>query len=92
MLSCFAAIAGLLLLLNNPQTKDDLEIVDLILLRMSFAYWLVYCGAVAVKPFIPSDWDIVCMSVKLTGALAYLLTATCVISLPLHRVASRQPE
>jgi hypothetical protein len=99
LLSFVAAIAGLFLLadekptVNKNSSKDEREIVDRILLRMVFAYWLVYCVVFALKPCISEDWEFVCLSVRFTGVMSYLLTLTCILSLPLHRLSSgRQTE
>ena len=93
ILSSIAAIAGLIILLQDiPASETNVELVDRILFTMSFAYWLVYCAAVFLRPFILPEWEILSLGLKLTGVLAYLLTVTCVLSLPLHRIAVRQPE
>jgi len=92
LVSSFAAIAGLVLLFTEHPPEDQVLATDRALLKMSFAYWLVYCGAVALRPLIPTDWEMALMSVKLTGVIAYLLTFTSILSLPLHRVSARQTE
>jgi hypothetical protein len=85
-----AAIAGLLLLIDKNPATDDREIVDRILFRMVFAYWLVYCVAFALQRLISEEWQLIVISIRFTGIISYLLTLTCVLSLPLHRLASRQ--
>ena len=93
MLSFGSAIAGLaLLLLEKPMNETDAEVADRVLLMMSFAYWLVYCVSVTALKFVQPEWETVVLSVKLTGVLSYLLTATCILSLPLHRVSIQQTE
>jgi len=93
ILSAIAAIAGLGLLFSDRQAcKDDLEVTDRVLLMMSFTYWLVYCAAVGAQKLILPEWEMALLGVKFTGVIAYLLTATSVMSLPLHRVSIRQPE
>jgi uncharacterized membrane protein len=91
--SFFAAIAGLLLLLTDKTNPDvELEAVDHALLMMIFAYWLVYCVAAIAIKFVQPEWEMLAVSIKLTGVLSYLLTFTCLLSLPLHRFAARQVE
>jgi hypothetical protein len=93
MVSFIAAIAGIVLLKSDRgSAKDDLEEADHMLILMSFAYWLVYCGAFALQKVISTDWETVVLSIKLTGVIAYLLTASCILSLPLNRISVRQPE
>ena len=93
MLSFVCAIAGLaLLLLEKTANETDAEVADRVLFMMSFAYWLVYCISAAALKLIQPEWEILVLSVKLTGVLSYLLTATCVMSLPLHRVSVQQTE
>ncbi len=93
ILSFFAAIAGLVLLFNgNPAYESDWEITNRVLMMMTFTYWLVYCVAVGLQKCILPQWEVLLWSVRLTGVLAYLLTAACVLSLPLHRVSTRQSE
>ena len=91
--SLAACIAGLLLLSNaKPAPADELEKTDLILLRMTFSYWIVYCvAASALKLSLPA-WDTLLLSLKATAVLSYLLTASCILSLPLHRLGVRQVE
>lgn len=91
--SFFAAIAGIALLFSTNQAyESDWEITDRVLMLMTFTYWLVYCVAVGLQHLILPQWEVLLWSVKLTAILAYLLTAACVLSLPLHRVSIRQPE
>lgn len=93
ILSFFASIGGLALLFSgNPAAESDWEITDRVLLLMIFTYWLVYCVSAGIQPLILPQWEVLLWSVKLTGVLAYLLTAACVLSLPLHRVSTRQSE
>lgn len=81
------------MLVADLKAKRNIEeTTDYMLLLMAFAYWLVYCFAVGLQRFILPQWEIVLLSMKLLGVLSYLLTATCVLSLPLHRVSSRQIE
>jgi hypothetical protein len=90
--SFVACIAGLLLLWDRKQSKDSLEETEKILFRMSFSYWLVYCVAFGVEKLILPDWETVLLSVKITTALSYFLTFSCILSLPLHKFAVRRIE
>ncbi|UBF25465.1 hypothetical protein K9N68_28390 [Kovacikia minuta CCNUW1] len=89
--SALAAIAGLTLLLDKNHPKDA-EGTERVLLLMIFTYWLVHCSAIGAQKLIPTEWETLLLSVKLTGLIAYLLTFACVISLPLHKVSVRQME
>ncbi|MGE5660591.1 MAG: hypothetical protein ACM37W_28720 [Actinomycetota bacterium] len=91
--SSVACIAGLVLLSNTRETPaDELEKTELILLRMTFSYWMVYCLAASTLKLSLPEWDILLMGLKATAVLSYLLTATCILSLPLHRIGVRQVE
>lgn len=93
LVSCIAASLGLGLLLSDRQPQQtEIEAADRVLLLSSFAYWLVYCVAFTAQKFINPEWDWLLMGVKLTGVIAYLLAATSIMSLPLHRFAARQTE
>jgi hypothetical protein len=93
ILSFFASIAGIALLFKGSQANEsDWEITDRVLMLMTFTYWLVYCTTTGLQYVILPQWEVLLWSMKLTSVLAYLLTAACVLSLPLHRVAIRQPE
>lgn len=91
-LSFIACIAGLFLLSSNGSQADDLEETEQILFKMSFAYWMVYCAAFAIQNLPLPAWEILVLSVKLTGALSYFLTFACILCLPLHRFAVKQVE
>ncbi|MBD6617238.1 hypothetical protein FNW02_15730 [Komarekiella sp. 'clone 1'] len=90
--SFVACIVGLMLLCNNKQQKDDVEETELILFRMSFAYWLVYCVAFGVEKLVLPDWETVITTLKITTALSYFLTFSCILSLPLHKFAVHRVE
>lgn len=93
IVSALASIAGIILLtLDKTPAKDDMEIADHVLLKMAFSYWLVYCLAFGFQKIISPEWEIVLLSVRMTGVIAYLLTASCILSLPLSRAAVRQTE
>jgi hypothetical protein len=89
--SFFAAIAGVTLsFVNRKSATDAIEAADNMLIMMSFSYWLIYCAAVGLQRLMLPEWEIAVLSVKITGVIAYLLTASCVLSLPLNRVTARQ--
>ncbi|CEJ47743.1 hypothetical protein [Umezakia ovalisporum] len=90
--SFFACVAGLLLLWDCDKGKDNIEETEKILFRMSFSYWLVYCFAFGLEKLILPDWETLLMSVKITTALSYFLTFSCVLSLPLHKFSVRRVE
>ncbi len=90
--SFVACIVGLALLWDDKQSKDDLEATEQILFRMSFSYWLVYCVAFAIEKMILPDWENLVMTLKITTALSYFLTFSCILSLPLHKFAVHQVE
>ncbi|MGH7997921.1 MAG: hypothetical protein ACREPR_00415 [Brasilonema sp.] len=92
LLSFIACIAGLLLLWERKQEKDETEETEKILFRMSFSYWLVYCVAFAIQKIVLPDWETVMMTLKITAALSYFLTFSCIVSLPLHKFAVRHVE
>lgn len=87
LLSFIACIAGLLLLWERKQENDEVEETEKILFRMSFSYWLVYCVAFAIQKIVLPDWETVVMSLRITTALSYFLTFSCIVSLPLHKFA-----
>jgi hypothetical protein len=91
ILSAAASVGGLVLIKTDKSpAKDPLEAADRMLIMMSFAYWLVYCGAFGLQKVISPQWETALLSVKLTGVIAFLLTASCVLSLPLNRVSAGQ--
>ncbi len=88
-----AAIAGVVLVQTEPKTEDNLVLTDRAIFLMIFAYWLVYCLAAIGQKFVNPEWSLVIFSIRATAMFSYLLTTTCLISLPLHRYsASRQAE
>ncbi len=90
--SFFAAVAGLCLLPNRKQIDNEQDAIEYSLFSMIFAYWLVYCVTTVIGKTLPSEWGFVVLSINITRILAYLLTATCSLSLPLQRVAIREIE
>lgn len=92
-LSFTACIAGISLLSDTKQTQStELEDSEQMLLRMTFSYWMVYCIAISLQKISLPDWDILLLNLRVIAALSYLLTFSCVLSLPLHRISVRQVE
>ncbi|MEH2082556.1 MAG: hypothetical protein V7K89_22010 [Nostoc sp.] len=90
--SFVACIIGLLLLWDSKQQTNDMEETERILFRMSFSYWLVYCVAFGIEKIVLPDWESVVMTLKITTALSYFLTFSCIVSLPLHKFAVHRVE
>jgi hypothetical protein len=90
--SFVACIIGLVLLWDSKQQKSDVEETELILFRMSFTYWLVYCIAFGIEKLVIPDWESVVMTLRITTALSYFLTFSCIVSLPLHKFAVHRVE
>ncbi len=89
--SFFACIAGILLALSGSSTQDtEVEDTNRMLFLMSFTYWMVYCVAEGLQKLIAADWEVLVLSLKLTAIICYFLTFACILSLPLHHIASRQ--
>ncbi|MBF2065094.1 MAG: hypothetical protein IGS39_11835 [Calothrix sp. C42_A2020_038] len=91
-LSFLASVAGLALLWNRRPEENEAAETERILFRMSFTYWLVYCIAFAVQKFVLPDWENIIMTLKITTALSYFLTFSCIVSLPLHKFAVHEVE
>lgn len=90
--SFVACIVGLVLLWDTKKPKNNIEETEEILFRMSFSYWLVYCVAFGIEKIVLPDWETVVMTLKITTALSYFLTFSCILSLPLHKFAVHQVE
>ncbi|MEH1852859.1 hypothetical protein [Nostoc sp.] len=90
--SFVACIIGLLLLWDGQQQTNDVEETERILFRMSFSYWLVYCVAFGLEKMVLPNWESVLMTLKITTALSYFLTFSCIVSLPLHKFAVHRVE
>jgi len=91
-ISSLACIVGLWLLKNHNQAIDDFQDTEENLLRMSFAYWLVYCVAFGLEKIFLFNWEIVIITLRITTALSYFLTFSCILSLPLHKFAVHKIE
>lgn len=93
ILSFFASVAGIILLmLDRHSVKNEVEAADSMLLLMAFVYWGVYCSANGLQRVVSPDLETFLLSIKLTGVISYLLTASCVLSLPLNRLSIKQVE
>ncbi|MGH1396580.1 MAG: hypothetical protein ACRAVC_21470 [Trichormus sp.] len=91
--SFVACIIGLSLLWNCQDEKnDDRQETEIILFRMSFSYWLVYCVAFGLEKMVFHNYEPVLMTLKITTALSYFLTFSCILSLPLHKFAVHRVE
>jgi hypothetical protein len=93
VLSFVASIVGLCLLLGNDkqaQKADDFEETEETLLKMTFAYWMVYCLAMSIQKLTLPVWDELLLSLKLTAIISYFLTFSCILSLPLHHIQVRR--
>lgn len=90
MLSFLACIAGLILLWDKNQLDNEIQQTEKILFRMSFSYWLLYCVAFGIEKIVLPEWEAVLMSLRITTALSYFLTFSCIVCLPLHKFAMRQ--
>ena len=92
--SFFASVLGLYLLFNGKKAQDESDIADRTLFSMAFAYWIVHCVALGAQKWICPDWETCVLSLKWAAVISYLLTFSCAMSLPLHRIAAsqRQPE
>ncbi|MBD2409899.1 hypothetical protein FACHB389_11355 [Nostoc calcicola FACHB-389] len=90
--SFVACILGLALLWDGKRQKSDVEETEQILFRMSFSYWLVYCIAFGIEKIALPEWESVLMTLRITTALSYFLTFSCIVSLPLHKFAVHRVE
>ncbi|MBX9256928.1 hypothetical protein H1Q63_23880 [Desmonostoc muscorum CCALA 125] len=90
--SFVACILGLALLWDGKRQKSDVEETEQILFRMSFSYWLVYCVAFGIEKIVLPEWESVLMTLRITTALSYFLTFSCIVSLPLHKFAVHRVE
>ncbi|MEB3338487.1 MAG: hypothetical protein VKJ46_13555 [Leptolyngbyaceae bacterium] len=90
--SFLACVAGLCLLISASDTfTHESETTEQMLFKMTFTYWMVYCLAIAIQKIelpIFQIWEVPLMSLKLTAVIAYVLTFTCAVTLPLHRLAT----
>jgi len=92
LLSYFASVAGLYILFNSKDESDDSDNTSHVLFSMSFSYWLVHCLSLAAQSWISPEWEIATLSLKFTAVFSYLLTFSCAVSLPLHRISMRSKQ
>ncbi len=90
VLSFLACIVGLFLSCDKEHLENEMQQTEKILFRMSFSYWLLYCVAFGVEKVVLPEWEALLMSLKMTTALSYFLTFSCILCLPLHKFAMRQ--
>ncbi|NES99930.1 MAG: hypothetical protein F6K62_15785 [Sphaerospermopsis sp. SIO1G2] len=90
--SAIACVLGLLILWDTKKQINEAQETEEILLRMSFTYWLVYCVAFAIEKIALPHWQSLTMTLKITTALSYFLTFSCIISLPLYKFAIHDVE
>ena len=91
-ISSIACLLGLWLLKDQNQDVDGFQETEQSLLRMSFAYWLVYCVAFGIEKVFLFDWEAIIVALRITTALSYFLTFSCILSLPLHKFAVHKVE
>mgnify|MGYP001791263734 CR=1 FL=1 len=89
-ISFFACLLGLTILSMDKNQTNNLEATEKVLFQMSFSYWLLYCFSFGIEKFILPFTEVLSTTLKLTAALSYFLTFSCIIILPLHRFAVRQ--
>jgi hypothetical protein len=92
VLSSLACVAGLAILWKGGPLENEAAETERILFRMSFTYWLVYCIAFGIQKLVLPDWENVTTTLKITTALSYFLTFSCIVSLPLHKFAVHEIE
>lgn len=94
IVSFFGSALGLFALYYSEDLRDkDLDQTQWMLFSMTFGYWMMHCTAIALVRWVPQDWMVVSMGVKLTALGSALLTFSCGLSLPLNQIAQQnQPE
>ncbi len=93
LVSCFTSVAGLYFF-GRSQIEDptDAEAAHETLVRLSFVYWIVYCCANwAEQICAASSQDVQC-SLRILALLSYILTFSCVFSVPLHVIEQRRRQ
>lgn len=90
LVSFIAAIAGLSLLFafSSQTPKSESEATEEKLMRMTFSYWMIYCISVGIQKVHLPEWELLASSLRLATVVSYLLTFTCIITLPLHHIAT----
>ncbi|MFN4280779.1 hypothetical protein [Thermosynechococcus sp.] len=101
IVSAIAALGGLSWLLYTAHQEakhfprresSPQEAYGETLWRMIFVYWLVYCGARGLQIAVPLEGTDLGQMCKITALLAFLLTTSSLLCLPLHYWQSRQRQ
>jgi hypothetical protein len=87
--SFLACAIGLYVLHNDASTQKEFGESNWNLMSFCFGYWALNCVAHAVQQWICPDCTNVWMSVKFTGLFSLLLTFSCLLSLPLNQIATK---
>lgn len=91
--SFIACVAGLYLLSISKQDEvNEAKETEHLLMMLVFGYWMVHCVAVGIPKIGLLECETLLLSLKVTAILTYLLTFSCVLSLPLHLIASRRVQ
>jgi hypothetical protein len=90
--SFFASVIALFILYNDESTQTDFGEANWNLMSFSCGYWIVNCLVGASQTCICPTWTTLVMSLKLTSLFSLLLTASCLMSLPLNQIAVRQQQ
>ncbi|WP_404784616.1 hypothetical protein [Altericista sp. CCNU0014] len=93
LVSCFASVAGLYFY-GRSQAEDptDAEAAHETLVRLSFVYWLVYCASNWGEQICASSSQGLACSLRVLGLFSYILTFSCVLSVPLHAIEQRRRQ
>lgn len=90
IVSFFGSALGLFALYYNEDIRNkDLDQTQWMLFAMTFGYWMMHCTTIALVRWIPQDWMVVLMGVKLTALGSALFTFSCGLSLPLNQIAEQ---
>ncbi len=101
VVSAIAALIGLSWLLHEAQQQSKQhplqgcspqQAYGETLWRMIFVYWLVYCGATGLQIAVPLEGTDLGQMCKITALLAFLLTFSSLLCLPMHYWQSRQRQ
>jgi hypothetical protein len=91
VISGIASVTGLYFYGRSPlESLSEAKAVRETLVRLTFAYWIVYCCAHwGERACIDFSLSLTC-SLRLLMLLSYILTFCCVLSLPLHLIEQRR--
>ncbi|WKT82596.1 MULTISPECIES: hypothetical protein [unclassified Thermosynechococcus] len=101
IVSAIAALSGLSWLLYTAYQEEKQcplreyspqEAYSETLWRMIFVYWLVYCGARGLQIAVPLEGTDLGQMCKITALLAFLLTTSSLLCLPMHYWQARQRQ